>query len=229
MRVGLLVFGSSATPTRCRSMAAAPSNWSVAKGITSSGTPCARASVTLLLPPWLTSRSAARSSATWGRLGRISQSAGTGPSASRGVAPMAMATRTRSCFSTAATRTSTSSRADRKVPKDTTTRGRPSPCASQAATSSSAVSSRAALPRKACAGSSAVRDDGCSSAGYTYSTSSPCAPKGSPNASQAGDSERRTASHVSPSRRLTRIARLRSSASAAASAGRAAGHVVGTP
>ena len=69
-------LGSRATPARCRSMAAAPSNWSLEKGMTSRGTPWVRASVTLLLPPCVTSRDACSRSATWGRLARTSQSDG---------------------------------------------------------------------------------------------------------------------------------------------------------
>ena len=60
-------FGSSAAPSPAASIAAAPANWSVENGNTTIGTPAVSASVTLLLPPWVTSTAVRCSRATCGR------------------------------------------------------------------------------------------------------------------------------------------------------------------
>ena len=117
LRPTVASFGASATPSRADSRAAAPANWSVEKGSTSSGTPAPSASVTELLPPWVTAAVAESSIRTCGRWDRTSQSSGSGPSAAGGVEPVAIAARTPAERSASETLRSTSSRTERKLPK----------------------------------------------------------------------------------------------------------------
>ena len=79
--------------------------------------PAPSASVTELLPPWVTASRCARSSRTCGRKSRTSQPSGIGPRARPGSAPVAIAARIPSSASASATRRSTSSRTERKLPK----------------------------------------------------------------------------------------------------------------
>ena len=130
-----VALGSRASPTPARSMAAAPPNWSVENGSTTIGTPQVSASVTLLLPPWVIARSARRRSVTCGRKPRANQWPGSSPSTAGSAEPMANATRTSRGRRAATTRASTSSRAERKLPKLTYTTGRGSSASSHSATS----------------------------------------------------------------------------------------------
>ena len=117
-------LGSRARPTPALSMAAAPANWSVENGSTSIGTPQLSASVTLLLPPWVTARCRSAQQRTCGRYSRPASP----PAARR--APAGRRTRWptppahRGGRRAATTVASTSPRTDRKLPKLTYTTGR---------------------------------------------------------------------------------------------------------
>ena len=74
--LGAAALGSNASPRPARLMSSAPANWSVENGQTSSGTPAQRASVTVLFPPWLITRSHERSTSGCGSTRRRANRAG---------------------------------------------------------------------------------------------------------------------------------------------------------